>query len=976
MQTRVMGRVVWIAITAVTASLLASAASGEGLRAEQILEETAADLIIGGPDAIGGIGDWYLANDVIEVIVDDPSRRNGALNYGGTIVDAGLRDRRNEDQFARLFPIVNMDQKVFVNYDTVVAEVDDAAGWARLRVSSTQGMSSLPRATGLLRWLNPLVPKSEAVRSVRVETDYVVLRGTSFVHITTTLHNDGENAAPVFAFGDVWMRGGRSMRSFVGNALEPERSVGYHHRSFDRTNVAAAGDAMVPFTHVVVPGVRQFPPIGYALVAPERVARRWVNFGVTDQQVTFSNAFTFDPDWRELSLWRIARATRQKIPAGATWVYRRRLLIFGHPDVASATDQIFPLLGVADADTGIQGRVEPRDVPCAVHVYASDTGAPVTQILTTTRGPDAGRYRAVLPPGAYRLVLRAPQRPIRELAVAVEGGGFSEVPLQTLPDPAWLIFDPAFSERAPGRIIVRGVGSTPDPRFGDELLDFRIDGIRDKSGTETHDLHFAGSRADPRRVALPPGRYRLVATRGPEFDIAQIELDVVAGASMQVEPFHLPRIIDLPSFVSADLHVHAEASDDSAMPNTARLRSMIAEGLDVMVTTDHENLGQFGAALDALGVRDRIRVIQGVEVTSSAPSPAAPWTIGHHNAWPVRYEAHKHRRGAPPSQDIRLADLYSLLRRDYGVEVVQLNHPRDGTPGKLNAGAFFTHLGSAGKPYDSSRSLQEHPNALLLVPGSDGHTRAIDFDAMELMNGDSYDQYRLVRRDWYSLLAQGHPRTGTANSDSHGPDSVAAYPRNYVVMESGAWDPSKFNAAIRDGRLFGTNGPLIPRFRVNGGGMGDRVTAIDGQVEIEFEVVAAPWVPVDEVRLLVNGEVERVYPLDPRSNRGTRIAKRVVLSLTGDAAITIEAGASLETDTATWRAEHPGPYSEDVAPGFVPTAFTNPVYVDFDGSLDPPGPVSAGAGASSARIGTLVAAAGLFALWWTVAHRRNRARVH
>ena len=128
MQTRVMGRVVWIAITAVTASLLASAASGEGLRAEQILEETAADLIIGGSDAIGGIGDWYLANDVIEVIVDDPSRRNGPLNYGGTIVDAGLRDRRNEDQFARLFPIVNMDQKVFVNYDTVVAEVDDAAG--------------------------------------------------------------------------------------------------------------------------------------------------------------------------------------------------------------------------------------------------------------------------------------------------------------------------------------------------------------------------------------------------------------------------------------------------------------------------------------------------------------------------------------------------------------------------------------------------------------------------------------------------------------------------------------------------------------------------------------------------------------------------------------------------------------------------------------------------------------------------------
>ena len=108
--------------------------------------------------ALAGIYTW-LDDDGVTHIVDDPSRRNGALNYGGTIVDAGLRDRSGEDQFARLFPVVNMDQKVFVNYDAITAEVDDAAGWARLRVSTTRGMSSLPRATGLLRWLNPLVPK-------------------------------------------------------------------------------------------------------------------------------------------------------------------------------------------------------------------------------------------------------------------------------------------------------------------------------------------------------------------------------------------------------------------------------------------------------------------------------------------------------------------------------------------------------------------------------------------------------------------------------------------------------------------------------------------------------------------------------------------------------------------------------------------------------------------------------------------------
>ena len=44
---------------------------------------------------------------------------------------------------------------------------------------------------------------------------------------------------------------------------------------------------------------------------------------------------------------------------------------------------------------------------------------------------------------------------------------------------------------------------------------------------------------------------------------------------------------------------------------------------------------------------------------------------------------------------------------------------------------------------------------------------------------------------------------------------------------------------------------------MEGGGSGDTVRARDGGVRVAFEVVAAPWVPLDEVRLLVNGEVVR-----------------------------------------------------------------------------------------------------------------------
>jgi hypothetical protein len=142
---------------ALAAWLAADSASG-ALRAEQIREETAAELLIGGPDAIGGVGDWYLANDLVEVIVDDPSRRFGKRNHGGVIVDAGLRDRRGEDQFAELFPLLNLDQRVELRFDRIRAEVDSPTSWARLVVSASRGPGVIARGGGS----RPNTPSSPA----------------------------------------------------------------------------------------------------------------------------------------------------------------------------------------------------------------------------------------------------------------------------------------------------------------------------------------------------------------------------------------------------------------------------------------------------------------------------------------------------------------------------------------------------------------------------------------------------------------------------------------------------------------------------------------------------------------------------------------------------------------------------------------------------------------------------------------------
>jgi hypothetical protein len=904
------------------------------LRAERIGEQNFESTHIGGPDAIGGIGDWYLANDVVEVVVDAPSRRHAKLNHGGTIVDAGRLDRENEDQFARLIPIANFSQRVFVGYDAIRAEVDEERGSAQLVVTSP-GMQALPRGSAWSRFFDPMVPDADALSAVEVETRYEVRRAEPFVRITTTFENTGEADAPLFSFGEFWMRGLRAKRAFTGHTLAPEEGKGFVHRAYDHHQPESALPALAALTHVVAPGVSHFPPISYAIVSPERASRALPFLGLTAEHINVMLGLVGDEPFRGRGVMALLGGILTgELAPGERWTYERRLVIGPEADVASTTDLVLPMLGVTAGSSAIVGRVAPAGLAVGILVERDD-GVPITHVRAKTEGADAGRFRAVVPAGRYQLTLRAPMREPRQLEVEVPAGGEGRIPDQSFEAPGALRFEPAFADFGPGRVVVRGIGDTPDPIFHDELFDYRLEGLRPPGARETDTLFFAGLASDPRRVELAPGRYRLTAVRGLAYDAAQVDIEVPAsGAEVRVPPFALEHAVALEGLVSADFHVHAQASDDTATPNEDRLRAFAAEAVDVLVASDHDNIPDYGPALEKLGLEGRLRVITGVEITSSAPSHAAPWSIGHHNAWPIDRRPRAHRNGTPPSQDIGVADLYSGLRANHAVEVIQLNHARGRVP--QEGGLFFTHLGTVGEGFDPTRAIDAEPNQALLFAAADG-TRAVDFDAMEILNGDARDAGTALRRDWYALLAQGYARTGTANSDTHGPGQIAGFPRNFVWRAEG----ESFSELVRAGRLFGTSGPLVVRFEVDGALPGTLVRAEGGRVRIDYAVASAPWVPVDERRLLVNGTsvVE-----DLPEAEGT-----LFLSLDRDAFVTLEAGAPLDVSRDAWVESHPGLYTEVLAPGHVPVAFTNPVYIDVDGNgvFDPPG---LGASASAITI--------------------------
>ena len=175
--------------------------------------------------------------------------------------------------------------------------------------------------------------------------------------------------------------------------------------------------------------------------------------------------------------------------------------------------------------------------------------------------------------------------------------------------------------------------------------------------------------------------------------------------------------------------------------------------------------------------------------------------------------------------------------------------------------------------------------------------------------------------------------------------------------------------------MFGTNGPLITAFRANGGRMGDVVAAEGGRVEVEIAVAAAPFVPVDEVRLLANGEVVRRFDALPAGEAAPveRLRESVTLELERDAFLTVEAGAPLDVEPAAWLARNAGIYTQVVAPGFVADAFSNPIFVDVDGNgvFDAPG-LPEPPRDLSLLVGVLTVAGALVLLAFAIRRRRRR----
>lgn len=625
-----------------------------------------------------------------------------------------------------------------------------------------------------------------------------------------------------------------------------------------------------------------------------------------------------------------------------------------------------------------------------------------------------------------------------------------------------------------------------------------------KGGGQMHVIYtdFKGKA----QVDIKPGTYTVTISRGLEYTAQQISAVVVnSGAKTDLGIQTIRRVVDTSNFVSADFHIHSGRSLDASAPLEARVRSYAGEGLEVMVSTDHDINTDYSPIIKKLKMQPFITSIIGTEVTTSVPrQPFTSNGWGHINGWPSVHDRNLRRGGSIEDEVVSANVIYDRLRdqsnfqcvggskngqpctsnancggapcMDLGEQVVQLNHPRAGLGGVVNIGMFdnfgFNPPGAidtcqlwpvrcssskcfggtndgtsctddssctgGGKCACDSGSIPGAANGcnrvlldlnvvpqatLCTTPGcgtgfeNPNGTRNIDFDVMEIHNGatrGTITDLKLVRRDWLSLLNQAievgktgsrHFVWGTGVSDSHRiVEELPGYSRTFVkagdLPVNGVLDVKAFNLEVLDGNMTVSSGPFVTVTADSGGpavGMGETLGPSVTSVNLNIQVQAAPWIPVEEVRVIKNGCVVACFnstttpsvasnPANPFEQTNANVVRFNATwtdTVSEDSYYIIEASQNLP-------ASGPPPlYSpvSFVAGNLLPWGFTNPIFVDFDGnnkytgiSLSPGSgepscpalPPSCSAGAATVNLGSsapvMVAEAdpaGPVRSWWS-----------
>lgn len=394
-------------------------------------------------------------------------------------------------------------------------------------------------------------------------------------------------------------------------------------------------------------------------------------------------------------------------------------------------------------------------------------------------------------------------------------------------------------------------------------------------------------------LEVAPGAYTLRISRGPTYEIVETDLELEAG---EASPFlaELVRAIVQPGVLCGDLHVHTHRSVDSADPGALKVLGLVADGVDVVVRTEHEFVSDFQPLIDDLGLADFARGYGGLELTT--------FGYGHFNVFPLEPDANLPSDGAISWYGLRAPELFARVRARPEAPTLIINHPR--TAGRTQA--YFADIGFdpiTGSVRDADQWDEE-------------------FTVVEVFNNSNLERERDANvRDWFGLLNAGRRVVAVGSSDSHGIyGSPVGYPRTCAEVGTDTirgLDPRVFQAAIDEGRSVISGGVFLDVRGPDDVGPGREATGVGAVATFEVVVRAAAHVAVDRLEVIVDGNTVEMLPITPED--------------ADEEDPVVRARATIEVDVApagSWVIFHAaGDTAYEARGGSMPFAVSNPVWL-------------------------------------------------
>ena len=746
-------------------------------------------------------GDAYLANDLVQVVIQGPGRSLGVNPWGGNIIDADVvrADGSMRDVFGEVGAFINLAGTG--SADRVEVLSDGACGEpASVRVTGRYVLSDY---INLTTGIDIVLPGAldgvelDAMHPLSLETTYTARPGEPFVRVGLTATNTGSLGLPwVLA----WLAEAGITRAFIPS------DEGWDLSQFGAAEyLVFAGDevayGMVPLT------AERTPARGY---------------------VSLVGAYALAHDRSILDIFGYPEAA-QVIGPGAS-VTSELAFAIGR-DHASVVQALGEALG-EPACVAVDGVV--RDAAgepiegAFVAVLGLDEGEDGPDLARAQTAAD-GSYHHCLPPGPVRFLAGqegrgyggggpAPER------IDFEVGTASTLDLE-LPVAGRLTASITDADGAPlpCRLTVYGVDPSPHSyRLDGDRFDPRPPGVVAvlDSADGTFDLR------------IEPGEYDAVFTRGPEYSLHRAQISVVDSVDLAGT---LHRVVDTTGYLSGDFHVHAQRSPDSQILDRDRVRNMAAEGVEILVSTDHAHVTDYAPVVEELGLGAWMSTIPGQEITT--------FDYGHFNGFPLDFDASRHDGGALDWPGLSPGEIGEVLLDRPEDTIFQVNHPRAvPAPGEGN---YFNNVDlqfDASGPYVGADARD--PLAVRL--DADAQLLTTSFVAVEVMTW--LDVQGLS--DWFNFLNAGMRFTATGNSDTHTlAVESSGWPRNFVRLGGEPADlaPEDLVHALHEGRNVVSFGPFA-RITANGAEVGDTVSG--GEVEVSVNVQAPDWIPFDSVVLL------------------------------------------------------------------------------------------------------------------------------